>query len=222
MGLIAKNESGIEFKKLEDGVYTAVATMLIDLGIQNNEKFDKKQRKFIIVWEILGETIEINGEEKPRVISKEYTLSLSEKSTLRKDLQSWRGKAFTAEELEGFDLVNVLNKLCQIQIINEERNNKTYTSVAGIMSVPKGMKLSNDEENNTLYFNTYEPETFVKFAEIPKWIQEKIRKCENKAESGLDLFLSEYDELKQNEEDKKKKNNDYVDDVEIPQDDLPF
>ena len=39
MGLIAKSESGIEFKKLEDGVYTAVSSMLIDLGIQNNEKF---------------------------------------------------------------------------------------------------------------------------------------------------------------------------------------
>jgi len=72
MGLIAKSESGIEFKKLEDGVYTAVSSMLIDLGIQNNEKFGKKQRKIIIVWQIIGETIEIDGEEKPRIISKEY------------------------------------------------------------------------------------------------------------------------------------------------------
>ena len=68
MGLIAKSESGIEFKKLEDGVYTAVSSMLIDLGIQNNEKFGKKQRKIIIVWQIIGETIEIDGEEKPRRI----------------------------------------------------------------------------------------------------------------------------------------------------------
>jgi len=38
------------------------------------------------------------------MISKRYTMSLGEQSTLRKDLESWRGKKFTPEELQGFDL----------------------------------------------------------------------------------------------------------------------
>lgn len=222
MGLIAKSESGIEFKKLEDGVYTAVSSMLIDLGIQNNEKFGKKQRKIIIVWQIIGETIEIDEEEKPRIISKEYTLSLNEKSTLRKDLQAWRGKAFSLEELEGFDLVNILNKPCQIQIINEERNNKTYPNVVAIMAMPKGTTTTNAEE--IIYFNTYEKETFNNFVKIPKWIQDKIRNCENKAESQLDLYINEYDVIM------KGQNNNSADKTEIPNydseviqtDDLPF
>lgn len=222
MGLIAKNE-GIEFERLEDGVYTAVSSMLIDIGIQNNDKFGKKQRKFIIVWQILGQTIEINGEEKTRVISKEYTLSLNEKSKLRADLQAWRGKAFTAEELNGFDLVNILNKPCQLQIITEEKNNKPYTNIASIMAMPKGMQV--DGADDIVYFNTYEPETFNNFGKIPKWIQDKIRNCENKSESQLDLFIQEYDNknnisngttVVQNST-VKQNNLDF-----IPDDDLPF
>ena len=215
MGLIAKNE-GIEFERLEDGLYTAVSSMLIDLGIQNNERFGKKQRKFIIVWQILGQTIEINGEEKPRVISKEYTLSLNEKSKLRADLQAWRGKAFTPEELNGFDLVNILNKPCQLQIITEEKNNKPYTNIVAIVAMPKGMQVDGAED--TVYFNTYEPETFNNFGKIPKWIQDKIRNCENKEESKLDLFIQEYDSKKQNNNTTVSQNNaDF-----IPNDDLPF
>lgn len=216
MGLIAKNETKIEIKRIEDGVYTAVSTMLIDLGIQLNDTFKKKQRKIMIVWEILGETIEINGEELPRIISKEYTLSLGEKSTLRKDLQAWRGKAFSADELEGFDLINILNVPCQIQIINVENNEKIYPNIAAIMAMPKGMTV--EETDETIYFNTYEPETWNTFNKIPKWIQDKIRKCENISENQLDLFIKQYDEITKMQKEQKT----LEETEEIPQDDLPF
>lgn len=218
MSMIAKNEGGIEFPKLDDGVYTAISSMLIDLGIQNNEKFDKKQRKFIIVWNIVGEFIEINDDKLPRVISKEYTMTLAEKSTLRRDLQAWRGKVFTTEELDGFNLTNILNVPCQIQIINEEKNGKTYTNIASIMAMPKGMTV--DKLPKTITFDTYDASTWNTFGEIPKWIQEKVRKCENQAETGLDMYIKEYDQTMENEKIDKKQ-TDSTDD-ELPQDDLPF
>ena len=222
MGLIAKNESRVEIKKIEDGVYTAVSTMLIDLGIQQNDTFKKKQRKIMIVWEILGETIEIDGKELPRIISKEYTLSLGEKSTLRKDLQAWRGRAFSTDELEGFDLINILNVPCQIQIINVENNEKTYPNIAAIMAMPKGMTVEGTEE--TIYFNTYDPETWSAFSKIPKWIQDKIRKCENVSDNQLDLFIKQYDELIETEKEQKTETNKTLieETPEIPQDGLPF
>lgn len=217
MSLIAKSEGGSEIPKLEAGVYTAISSMLIDLGIQNNEKFGKTQRKFMMVWNIVGEFIELNGEQRPRVISKEYTMSLGEKSTLRKDLQAWRGKSFTAEELEGFNLKNILNVPCQMQIINEEKNGKIYTNIAAIMAMPKGMTVEQLQE--TLVFDTYEPETWNTFKEIPKWIQEKIRKCENQVETGLDVFIREYDEIMANA---NTNDNTNISNDELPQDDLPF
>lgn len=218
MSLIASNEGGIEFKRLEDGVYTAVSSMLIDLGIQNNEKFEKKQRKIIIVWNIVGEYIEINDEKLPRVISKEYTLTLTDKSTLKKDLQAWRGRVFTAEELKGFNLINILNVPCQLQIINEEKNGKTYTSIASIMAMPKGMTV--DKLEQTTMFDTYESETWNTFREIPKWIQEKIRKCENQVDTGLDIFIRQYDEIMANMTTENQE--DVITSGEVPADDLPF
>ena len=198
MSMIVKSEGNSEIKQLEPGVYTGIASAIIDLGIQENSMFAKKQRKVMIVWNIVGETVKINDEEKPRVISKEYTMSLSEKSTLRRDLQAWRGKPFTTEELNGFDLANILNVPCQIQINQEDKNGKTYTIIAGIMSIPKGMKVERLE--NTYVFDITDPTTWVYYDSIPNWIKEKIKKSLNLAETELDMYISDYEEqLKENE-----------------------
>ncbi|MHA1379626.1 MAG: hypothetical protein ACTSRG_14730 [Candidatus Helarchaeota archaeon] len=47
-------------------------------------------------------------------------MSLHAKATMRKFLESWRGKKFTKEELEGFDLQKILGKPCQLQIIHSD------------------------------------------------------------------------------------------------------
>ena len=92
---------GKERDLIEEGIFDGVCSKIIDLGTQYSEIFKNSAHKIRIFWEIVGETIEINGEQMPRLVSKEFTLSLNEKSKLRQALQSWRGKAFTAEELQG-------------------------------------------------------------------------------------------------------------------------
>ena len=60
----------------------------------------KMQNKVRITWELHEEKKvfkEENGEQ-PFVLSKEFSLSMHEKSSLRKWLESWRGKAFTEDE----------------------------------------------------------------------------------------------------------------------------
>lgn len=216
MSMIVKSEGNSEIKQLEPGVYTCIASAIIDLGIQESSMYGNKQRKAIIVWNIVGETVKINDEEKPRVISKEYTMSLNEKSTLRRDLQAWRGKPFTVEELKGFDLANILNVPCQIQINQEEKNGKTYTVIAGIMSIPKGMQVEKLE--NTYVFDTYEPASWIYYDLIPNWIKEKIKKSLNLADTQLDMYISDYEEQLKENEGKK------ADDIESNEDkpDLPF
>ena len=223
MSMIVKNEGNSEIKQLEPGVYTGIASAIIDLGVQENLMYGKMQRKVMIVWNIVGETVKINDEEKPRVISKEYTMSLSEKSTLKRDLQAWRGKPFTAEELQGFDLENILNVPCQLQINQEEKNGKTYTVIAAIMAIPKGMKV--EKIDNVYVFNTYDPSTWVNYDLIPNWIKEKIKKAMNLAETELDMYIKDYEEQKEELEGKAIDTNktetegtDYI----LPNDDLPF
>ena len=215
MSMIAKSEGNSNIKRLEDGVYTAVSSMLIDMGIQKSEKYGKSSRKFIIVWNIENEFVEVNGEKLPRVMSKEYTMSLGEKSNLRKDLQAWRGKQFTPEELEGFNLYNILNKGCQLQILNAENNGKTYTNIVSIMALPKGMQVN--ALDKTVVFDTYDETTWNNYAEIPNWMQERIKQCENLSENGLDIFIKEYEESKP-QEDNKQENGE----MQVPEDDLPF
>ena len=217
MSMIASDNGGQVIEKLENGVYTAVSSAMIDLGQQKNEQFGKIQRKFMMIWTIIGEEIEISGKKQPRTISKEYSFSLNEKSTLRKDLQAWRGKPFSEEELQGFDLTTVLNKACQLQIILEEKNNKKYNNIAGIMSLPKGMKVGGLD--NTYYFDMTNAETWENYCKVPNWIQEKIKKAENLESTRFDQYIKEYDERIKEQKNKQEEINS---DMLAPADDLPF
>lgn len=217
MSMVASDNGGQVIEKLENGVYTAVSSAIIDLGLQKNEQFKKIQRKFMMIWTIIGEEVEINGEKQPRTISKEYSFSLNEKSTLRKDLQAWRGKPFSEEELQGFNILAVLNKACQLQIILEEKNNKKYNNIAGIMSLPKGSNVPILED--TYYFDMENAETWENYCKIPNWIQEKIKKAENLESTGFERYVKEYDEMLKEQQSKQEENDQ---EIIAPADDLPF
>lgn len=216
MSMIASDNGGTSIPKLEGGVYTAVSTAIIDLGLQTSEKFGSTQRKFMMIWSILGEEIDINGEKQLRTISKEYSFSLNEKSTLRKDLQAWRGKAFTEDELRSFDILNILNKPCQLQIILEEKNGKQYNNIASIMALPKGTKI--EELENTYYLDITDEATWINWGKVPTWIQDKIKKADNYVSTKLDKYVEEYEQaVKEMKEDNENKTTELNSD-----DDLPF
>lgn len=176
MAIIAK-KNGEGFDPVNEGVYVSICYSIIDLGMQYSEMYANSSRKILVTFEIPEETITIEGKEMSRAISKEYTLSLSEKSNLRKDLQAWRGKAFTEAELEGFDLKNLLGKGCQIQVIHKDSGNKTYANIASIMGLPKGMKVG-ETVNEHIYFDLEASESLSLLGKIPQWIQDKIMKSE--------------------------------------------
>lgn len=213
MSMIASDNGGSSIPKLEGGVYTAISSAIVDLGLQKNEKFDKTQRKFMMIWTILNETIEVNGEQLPRQLSKEYSFSLHEKSTLRKDLQAWRGKAFTEEELRGFNILNVLNVPCQLQVLLEERNGRQYNNIASIMALPKGSQVEKLE--NTYYFDIETMDSWTNWTKIPQWIRDRIKRAENFKSTGLEEYVSG---IKENNEPNNEESDMYV----TPEDDLPF
>lgn len=136
MPIVAK-VNGDNFVLCPAGAHSAVCVDVVDLGMIesdfNGEK--KKQHKIRIVWQV--EELQDNG--KPFTAGKRYTLSLHEKASLRKDLESWRGRPFTSQELEGFDLEKLLNAGAFINVIHESRNGKTYDNVASIMKLPRNV-----------------------------------------------------------------------------------
>lgn len=223
MSMIVKNEGGSSIPLLEEGVYTAVCTGLIDLGFQKSTLFNKNSRKVQVMWTIPSEKVkytdkEGNEKEGMRQMSKEYTACITEKSNLNKDLTSWRGKAFTEEEMKGFDLKKLLLVPCQIQIIHQGKENK-YASIAGIMSLPKGMKVDTSELTATI-FDMSDVNTWNVYETLPKFIQEKIKGSVGFAESDLDNYirgLAPVEEEKVEEKAETTKNY-----KEVTEDDLPF
>jgi len=137
MPILAK-ASGTDFTPCPQGTHAAVCVDVIDLGMIETEfgGVKKSQHKVRIVWQIDEDNPDT---KKPFRASKRYTLSLHEKATLRKDLESWRGRPFTAQECEGFDLETLLSVGALINVIHENKAGKTYDNIVSIMRMPKAM-----------------------------------------------------------------------------------
>lgn len=160
---------------LEAGSYPARCVQIIDLGFQFNVMAQKTQRQVMLVWELPTETITIDGEEKPRVISDTFTLSLNENAKLYKTLIAWRGKAFTEEELKGFDLQNVLDKVCILNLsVKESKTGNKYNRIAGVSKVMKGMTVA-EAVTPIFSFDLDAKDALEQMQSLPNWIQEKIK-----------------------------------------------
>lgn len=135
MAIVASK--GMTFTPCPAGSHVATCCDVVDLGIVKTKYKDKEksQHKVQLVWQIA----ELRDDGKPHLVRKRYTLSLHEKAALRKDLESWRGRAFTDSELEGFDLENLLSAPAMISVVHAAVNGSVYANVAAIMKLPKGV-----------------------------------------------------------------------------------
>ena len=169
MSLVISEKTGGSFTPLPAGTHLAICNMMVDEGTQYNENFKNFSHKIRVGWEIPGETIEVDGEQRPRMIPKEYTASLSTKANLRKDLESWRGRAFTPEELKHFDLKSIVGASCMLSVIHTEYNGSTYAKVSGVMAVPKGIPKGSLSEPPTV-FEIGDSADFTPLKDLPEWL----------------------------------------------------
>lgn len=174
---VAKSSGGGDFTPVPVGNHPARCYGVISLGTQPGGQFPDAF-KVLVMWEIPGETIERDGKRQPMSINREYTLSLSEKANLRKDLESWRGRPFTELELNGFEVKNVIDAPCLLNIIHKPRakDGKMQAKVASVSPLPKGLAVP-PLANPKL---TYEVEDgrSEAFNRLPEWVRKKIEGCE--------------------------------------------
>jgi hypothetical protein len=141
---------------------------------QGEEKFINKVRLSFELPTELKVYKEENGEQ-PAVLSKEFTLSLSEKSNLRAFLNSWRGKALTEEECKSFDITVLAGKACTLSVIHKTSkvSGKTYAEIASIGGVMKGMEVPAIMNPEIVFsVNNFDQ---VAFDSFPDFIKEKIQ-----------------------------------------------
>lgn len=173
--LIAKGDKRTRFPILEAGGYVARCYAIIDIGEQYNQTYDNYSRKVVFAWELPTETIEVDGAEKPRAISETYTMSLGEKSNLRKMLENWRGRAFTAQELDGFDLESVLGAPCMLNVLHKaKQNGEPFAKIGSVSRLPKGMTAP-EPVNPQRLFSLEDAGALEAMGELPEWMQNRIR-----------------------------------------------
>lgn len=134
MGRYASDSGGGSFTPAPVGTHVARCYRIIDLGTQHGEYKGQPTRRnqVLVSWELPDETIEIEGKTVPITTSRFYTNSLGEKANLRKDLESWRGRSFTDDELRKFDLESILGKPCLLTVVGGENGKTKVTNVSGL------------------------------------------------------------------------------------------
>ena len=221
-------EDKSNFESVPSGMHLARCYRIIDLGTQKSDYMGqvKYLHKIMLGWEIHGANDDGTPlkmrDDRPFAIFKNYTLSWSEKATLRNDLQSWRGKPFTQEEMRRFDLKTVLNAWCMLNIIERAgKDGNMYVNVKDVTPVPVAMKqkkvIENGEEkiisilpkpiNQNELFNLTNPdmEMFETFSEnlkkkiqsSPEWekLNKKTKTVDDIAPKAVAMGFDEDDDI---------------------------
>lgn len=185
MGIIAK-KSGGDFKRVNPGTYVARCYSMIEIGTITEEYAGEKKRqhKVMLTWELPTELeiFDADKGEEPYAVSKTYTLSMHEKATLRRDLESWRGQGFTEKEAEAFDITALLGKPCMLSIIHRPGKvdpSKIYVEIASISNMPRGLACP-DQINPTrmLSFDNWNQELYDGLSD---YVKDKIASSEEYA-----------------------------------------
>jgi hypothetical protein len=178
MAIIATSTGSTNFEPIATGNYPARCYSMVHIGTveENIQGTLKRLNKVRITWELPSELKvfkEENGEQ-PCVISKEFTLSLHEKATLRSFLKNWRGKDFTDDEAKSFDIEKLVGAPCMLNITHKTKKDGSgvYAEIGSVSAMPKGFTCP-DQVNPSFVF-TYENFDAEKFNTLPDYLKNKM------------------------------------------------
>lgn len=145
MPIIAKDTGGAAREPSPAGTWPAICMDVVDLGMRE-KTYPGQAMKLVhevrIVWQLdVGDEHDLPESGEPFFVSAWYTLSLHEKAKLRHDLETWRGKAFSPDELKGFDLEKLIHVPAVVTVIHKQRQDGGISDRVNAVTKPlKGMK----------------------------------------------------------------------------------
>ena len=184
MSLRIMNSGGGDYERVPAGTTLGICYGLVDIGMQETN-FGTKQQ-VIILWETPNELMK---DGRPFGVSKVYTASMHEKAGLRKDIDSWRGKAMTEEEANGFDLNAILGKPCLLNITETTKGDRTYTNVGAVTPIMKGMTVP--PPANPLVSYDKDAHDQAMYERLPEWIRKKIDAGKSTSQQGDYAYKAE-------------------------------
>ena len=157
------------------GTYMAVCIYSLGIGEQLCKYKDSTRynNQVMIGFELIGQTVEIDGKQEPRVLGRTFNIAKSQNSGLRKFLGSWIGKALTDDEYMSFDTNTLLGKPAMLSVVLNDTGE--YANIDGIMQIPAGIP----EPKATItpyWFDLDDGFDQAAFEKLPEWAQEKIKK----------------------------------------------
>ncbi len=189
------------YAPVPEGTYAARIYSIIDLGTHSESYMGgdpSDKRKIRITWELPTEvkTWEKDGQEMeaPYVIGKEYTLSMGQKSSLRKHIELMT-TTLEDEEAYAMDVFSLIGTECMLSVGHKEsKEGNVYAFINTVARLPKGMTCPK-AFNPYVVFNTEEFDQKV-FDALPKFMQEKIdASMERNGKENREAFLKANMEL---------------------------
>lgn len=182
MSLTIKSSGEGNFIQVPTGMHLARCYRIIDLGTQKTEYMGQVRYlpKVMLQFEIHSENDKgeplVTTEGKPLILSKTYTASNNERSSLIKDLQTWRGKEFTDTERRNASIISVIGQWGMINVVETEGNGRTYTNISSINPVPAAIKKNGlpNGVNQEVIFNLDNFDQSI-FDSLSEGIQNKIK-----------------------------------------------
>ena len=179
MAITATTKAQSERTLAPAGTYVARCYKMIHIGTIQDEYNGESRwvNKVLIEWELPTEMKVFSQEkgEQPISVSKEFALTMHQKSTLRAFLTSWRGKGFTEDEAINFDVTKLVGATCQLSIIHEPRKNNPGEFFAKISTVSALMKgFQAPAQVNPSFVFELDAFDQAKFDSLPDWIKAKI------------------------------------------------
>ena len=172
MSMKIKDRAKPKIPPVEPGVYIGICVGVIDLGEQYNEKFKNYRNEVQIVWELVGETVEVDGEQKPRQLSRSFSITSSKKSNLRSFISIWNGVQYTDDQFGDLDMFDQIGRACQLNVVLNDTGE--YANVDSVIPLPKGYKAPvTDTAPIRWDMEQWDDGAFEK---LPEWVQEKIKK----------------------------------------------
>ena len=154
------------------GQYLAVCVGVFDLGEQYSEKFKNYSPKLMITFDVPAVTVEVDGKQEPRQLSREFTISGKNNSKLREFISSWNGCQYSDEAFGEFDPLTQIGKPAMLNVVLNETGE--YANITTIMPLFPGLPTPTTQTQMKIWdMDAWDDKAFE---ELPTWVQEKIKK----------------------------------------------
>lgn len=157
------------------GAYFGVCVYDLFVGEQET-KFEGKtsyRNQFMLGFEIMGQTREVDGKTVPAVLGRTFTVSARANSNFRKFIEGWLGKKFSDDEFMSLDTRQLLGRPAYLNVILNETGE--YANIESAGQIPTGVPQP-VAAGKMYHFDINDGFDEATFATLEEWMQEKIKK----------------------------------------------